>query len=57
MLRQPKVNKDDFYLEIICDSEYAGDPDTLISVYGYVIVWKSKAGKSATLSSTEEVYY
>jgi hypothetical protein len=51
-------------LEGISDSEYAGDPDTRISVYGYVlyfggapIAWKSKAGKSVTLSSTEAEYY
>jgi hypothetical protein len=43
---------------------YAGDPDTRISVYGYVlylfgapIARKSKAGKSVTLSSTEAEIY
>jgi di/tripeptidase len=61
---QPKLNEDGFYLEGISDSEYAGDPGTRISVYGYVlyfcgepIAWKSKAGKSITLSSTEAEYY
>jgi hypothetical protein len=51
-------------LEGISDSEYAGDPDTRIRVYGYVlyfcgapIAWKSKEGKSGTLSSTEAEYY
>jgi hypothetical protein len=51
-------------LEGISDIEYAGDPDTRIKVYGYVlyfcgapIAWKSKAGKSVTLSSTEDEYY
>jgi hypothetical protein len=51
-------------LEGISDSDFAGDPDTRISVYGYVlyfcgapIAWKSKAGKSVTLSSTEAEYY
>jgi hypothetical protein len=51
-------------LEGIYDSEYAGDPDTRISVYGYVlsfcgapIAWKLKAGHSVTLSSTEAEYY
>jgi hypothetical protein len=64
LLLQPKLNQDGFYLEQISDSEYAGDPDTRISVYGYVlyfcdasIAWKSKAGKSVTLSSTEAEYY
>jgi hypothetical protein len=53
-----------FYLEGISDSEYAGDKDTRISVYGYVlyfcgapISWKSKSGKSVTLSSTEAEYF
>jgi Reverse transcriptase (RNA-dependent DNA polymerase) len=52
-----------FYMEGISDSEYAGDKDNRISVYGYVlyfcgapIAWKSKAGKSVTLSSTEAEY-
>jgi hypothetical protein len=60
----PKFNNDGFYLEEKSDSEYAGYPDTRISVYGYVlyfcgapIAWKSKAGKSVTLSSTEAEYY
>jgi len=54
---------DKFYLEGISDSEYAGDKETRISVYGYIlyfcgapIAWKSKAGKSVTLSSTEAEY-
>jgi hypothetical protein len=53
-----------FYSEGISYSEYGGDLDTRISVYGYVlyfcgapISWKSKAGKSVTLSCTEAKYY
>ena len=49
-----------FELKGISDSDYAGDKDTQTSVHGYVvyfcrasIAWKSKAGKSVTLSSTE----
>jgi hypothetical protein len=60
LLLQPKFTSDGFYLEGISDSEYAGDPDTQICVYGYVlyfcgapIAWKSKAGKSVTSSFTE----
>ncbi|HSN66223.1 MAG TPA: reverse transcriptase domain-containing protein, partial [Fusibacter sp.] len=60
---KPKVEKG-FYLEGISDSEYAGDRDTRISVYGYIlyfcgcpIAWKSKSGKSVTLSSTEAEYF
>jgi len=48
----------------ISDSEFAGDKDTRISVYGYTtyycgapVSWKSKSGRSVTLSSTEAEYY
>jgi hypothetical protein len=51
-------------LESISASEYAGCPNTCLSVYGYVlyfclapIAWKSKPGKSVTLSLTEAEYY
>ena len=53
-----------FHLSGITDSDYAGDRDTRTSVYGYIIyflgapiAWKSKAGKSVTLSSTEAEYF
>ena len=59
-----KSLSDSFYLEGLSDSEYAGDKDTRISVYGYIIyfcnapiAWKSKSGKSVTLSSTEAEYF
>ena len=55
--------KENFYMEGISATEYAGDKDTRISVYGYIlyfcgapIAWKSKAWKSVTLSSTEAEY-
>ena len=61
---KPKKQDELFYLEGISDSEYAGDKDNRISVYGYIlyfcgapIAWKSKAGKSVTLSSTEAEYF
>jgi hypothetical protein len=61
---KPRKLKDMFILEGISDSEYAGDTDTRISVYGYLlyfcgapIAWKSKSGKSVTLSSTEAEYF
>jgi hypothetical protein len=61
---KPKKNQDSFYLEGVSDSEFAGDKDTRISVYGYIlyfcgspISWKSKSGKSVTLSSTEAEYF
>jgi hypothetical protein len=53
-----------FSLGSVSDSEFGADKDTRISVYGYLlffcgglIAWKSKAGKSVTLSSTESEYF
>jgi hypothetical protein len=64
LLIRPKLTNDGSYLDGKSNSEYAGDPDTRISVYGYVlyfcgapIAWTSKSGKSLTLSSTEAEYY
>jgi hypothetical protein len=61
---KPVKTQEKFTLEGISDSEYAGDTDTRISVYGYIIyfcgapiAWKSKSGKSVTLSSTEAEYF
>jgi hypothetical protein len=62
---EPKVKEDKiFFLKGISDSEYSGDKDTRISVYGYIVYfcgapisWKSKSGKSVTLSSTEAEYF
>ena len=46
------------------DSEFGGDRDTRVSVYGYMVYyngalisWKSKSGRGVTLSSTEAEYY
>ena len=51
-------------LKGVSDSEFAGDRNIRKSVYGYIIYycgapisWKSKAGQSVTLSSTEAEYY
>ena len=64
LVLNPTVRQDGFYLEGLSDSEYAGDKDTRISVFGYIIyfcgapiAWKSKSGKSVTLSSTEAEYF
>jgi hypothetical protein len=61
---EPNMKEEGYTLEGISDSEYAGDKDTWISVYGYVIYfcgtpvsWKSKLGKTVTPSSTEAEYY
>ena len=50
-------------LEVFCDSDFAGDKETRISVAGYImylcgvpISWRSKAMKSVTLSSSEAEY-
>ena len=63
-LRVKPIQCDKPELKGISDSEFAGDRDTRISVYGYVIYysgapisWKSKAGKNVTLSSTEAEYF
>ena len=64
LIINPIKRQDGFYLEGLSDSEYAEDRDTRISVYGYIIyfcgspiAWKSKSGKSVTLSSTEAEYF
>jgi hypothetical protein len=52
-----------FIIKGICDSDFAGDKDTRISVTGYVVYvngvlisWKSRGQKGVTLSSTEAEY-
>jgi hypothetical protein len=64
LLLQPQINNHGIYLEGFSDIEYAGDPDTQISVYGYVLYFcgapitrKFKAGKTVTISFTEAEYY
>jgi hypothetical protein len=46
-----------------CDSDWAGDPETRVSVTGFVIYlldvpvcWRSKSQKGVTLSSTKAEY-
>jgi hypothetical protein len=60
----PKLDNDlSWNLKVICDSDWAGDPETRISVTGFVIYlldvpvcWRSKSQKGVTLSSTEAEY-
>ncbi len=59
----PKQEGSLFRLKGLCDSDFAGDKDTRISVYGFIlylcgapISWRSKAGRGVTLSSTEAEY-
>ena len=62
---QPVIRKDLKYdLEVYSDSEFAGDPETRASVYGFItffcgapVSWKSKSNRCVTLSSTEAEYY
>jgi hypothetical protein len=60
----PKLD-DDFSWnpKVFCDSDWAGDPETRVSVTGFVIYlldipvcWRSKSQKGVTLSSTEAEY-
>jgi Reverse transcriptase (RNA-dependent DNA polymerase)/gag-polypeptide of LTR copia-type/Zinc knuckle len=61
---QPRFDDDlEWNLKIFCDSDWAGDPETRISVTGFVIYlldvpvcWRSKSQKGVTLSSTEAEY-
>ncbi len=62
-LKPIKKNGNLFYLQGKADSEFCGDKETRISVYGFIlyfcgapISWKSKMGRSVTLSSTEAEY-
>ena len=52
-----------FWLKGLSESDFWGDKETRNSVYGFIlylcgapISWRSKAGKSVTLSSTEAEY-
>jgi hypothetical protein len=51
------LNEDGLYLEGISNSEYAGDPDTHISVYGYVLYFCGAPIAWKSLLSTEAEYY
>jgi hypothetical protein len=61
---QPKLeNNLGWDLKIFCDSNWAGDPETRVSVTGFIIYllnipicWRSKSQKGVTLSSTEAKY-
>jgi hypothetical protein len=61
---QPRLDDDlEWNLKIFCDSDWAGDPETRISVTGFVIYlldvpvcWRSKSQKGVTLLYTEAEY-
>jgi hypothetical protein len=61
---QPKLDNNlGWDLKIFCDSNWAGDPETRVSVTVFIIFllnvpifWHSKSQKGVTLSSTESKY-
>jgi len=63
---EPKLDKHaggNWTMTMYSDSDYASDKETRVSVTGYIlflmgvpIVWKSKAQRSVTLSSSEAEY-
>jgi hypothetical protein len=61
---QPKLDNNlGWDLKIFCDSDWAGDPKTRVSVTGFIIYllrisicWRSTSQKGVTLSSTEAKY-
>jgi hypothetical protein len=61
---QPKLDNNlGCNLKIFCDSKWAGDPETRVSVTGFIIYllnvpicWHYKSQKGVTLSSTEAEY-
>ena len=59
----PERNGNKWELMCMCDSDYAGNKDNRLSVTdyytyknGYLILWKLRAQRSHTLSSTEAEY-
>ncbi len=60
---EPTMDEQQWHLKALCDSDFAADKDTRISVTGYVVyflgvpvAWKSKGMKSVVLSTTEAEY-
>jgi hypothetical protein len=57
---KPKHESESWQLVLYYKSDWAGDPESRISVAGFIMyllgVWRSKAQKGVTLSSTEAEY-
>ena len=60
---RPKIAEKSWNLNVFCDSDWAGDPETRISVTGFIVYlmgvpvsWRSKAQRGVTLSSSEAEY-
>ena len=63
-LRFKLSRTDKIQISAICDSDYAGDPETRRSVSGFVVfingcpvAWRSRQQKTTSLSSCESEYY
>jgi hypothetical protein len=59
----PKFAEKSWNLNVFCDSDWAGDPETRISVTGFIVYlmgvpvsWRSKAQRGVTLSSSKAEY-
>ena len=59
----PKLMDKNWSIKTFCDSDFAGDKSTRVSVTGYcvyvldcLVAWKSRSQKHVTLSSTEAEY-
>jgi hypothetical protein len=57
---KPEFKGENWSLRVFCDSDWAGDSETRISVTGFIlylmnvpVCWRSKSQKDVTLSSTE----
>jgi hypothetical protein len=60
---RPEFKGKNWSLRVFCDSDWAGDSETRISITGFIlylmnvpVCWRSKAQKGVTLSSTEAEY-
>jgi hypothetical protein len=60
---KPEFKGKNWSLRVFCDSDWAGDSETRISVTGFIlylmnvpVCWRSKSQKGVTLSSTEAEY-
>ena len=60
---RPKIEIENLSLKVFSDSTWAGDPETRISVTGFIIYllnltsfWSSKGQRGVTLSSNEVEY-
>jgi hypothetical protein len=60
---KPEFKAKNWNLQVFCDSDWAGDSETIISVTGFIlylmnvtVCWRSKSQKGVTLSSTEGEY-